>query len=139
MTTELTMTELLEREAEGRRRVLDGYRRAAAELSILEAFNLVRLTLGHDYGNGQRAQELGRRRNELERLRSATRSYQIPEPELEPTSEIRAAAWRRVGAPRLRRVAELESYRSHTPATMRTLLAWRRVERWAATGEDYPA
>lgn len=101
-------------------------RRLRAELHVLERYDVFRSCAGHDYGCGQRAAELGRRRRELESLELGMPT-EAPTLEAPRESEL-AEAWKAVGAPRLRR-AEGETYRRETPSTRRTLATWRRVER----------
>jgi hypothetical protein len=93
-------------------------RELVAELILLEQYNSFRSSLGHDYGNGQRHAELSRRRREL------GLSIRI---EGSPTALELAAAFERVGRPRIAR-ATAEDYRRRTLSTRRTLIAWRELE-----------
>jgi hypothetical protein len=98
---ELSLAELLDRQAaraaaEERRRL-----ELEAELAILLAFDWRRSAAGHDYGGGQRAAELQRRQREVIRLGGTT------EPGLAGMAGAGAdleAAWARVAAPRIRRL-----------------------------------
>jgi hypothetical protein len=86
-----------------------------AELELLERYDWTRRRLGHDFGAGQRAHELSRRRRWLAS---------------NDTSDTRAAtglelleAYVRIGRPRLAR-AESGPI---TAATARTIATWRNV------------
>lgn len=111
---------------------LDG--RRLLELAILDRFDDVRRDLGHDYGNGQRASELMRRRRELQHSRFAVLAewprLDAVLQELELDGDRRGdelgAAWARVARPRLERIAA-EDFRRSTPSTQRTLEAWREL------------
>jgi hypothetical protein len=93
-----------------------------AELELLASYDAMRERAGYDYGAGQRAGELRRRRLRLE-ARGIDRD-DAPAVELAELEQ----AWRRIAVPRMRRL-ELEQYRADTPATRRTLETWRRLER----------
>jgi hypothetical protein len=80
-----------------------------AELELLELFDRRRREQGRDYGSGQRAKELSRRRRELE---------PYAEGATEASAEELFAAFLRVGKPRL------EDAGSSGAAT-----AWRSIER----------
>lgn len=102
-------------------------RRQAAELELLEAFDVRRQSAGHDYGAGQRGAELSRRRRELDR--------RDPLGELErPTADELRVAWATVGLTRLQRIVEREVYRRATPSSQRTVATWRIVERHVELG-----
>lgn len=93
-----------------------------AELEVLERFDAKRQAAGHDYGAGQRASELSRRRNELVGL--GLRAGGEDDPELTPAELL--AAFDRVAGPRIKRLIA-EDYRRGTPATKRTIMTWRRL------------
>lgn len=97
-------------------------RERLAELEVLERFDTLRQLAGHDYGSGQRAAELLRRRLELRSCGIIAGGARDAE-----AAEL-ADAFERVGRPRMRRL-ELEGYRAGTPASSRTLETWRRVAR----------
>lgn len=98
---------------------------ALAELVLLERFDTFRAGRGHDYGGGQRATELGRRRRELRRwdrlghepLSSTVAAGVVSLDEL-------VAAWERIARPRRKR-AELARA---TASTRRTRAAWDELE-----------
>lgn len=90
-------------------------RKLAAELWILETYDALR-SGWYDYGAGQRAAELSRRRRELVDVELD-----------EPTPLELVEAFERVGRPRLRRL-ELETFRHGTKSTTRSLEKWRRLE-----------
>lgn len=92
-----------------------------AEYFVLEQYDRRRSRLYGDYGNGQRARELARRRNELERrgIDLYTNGLSVPSTDC-------AAAFERVGRPRLRRArANLNRYR--TRPARETFNAWTWV------------
>lgn len=91
----------------------------AAELRILEAYDSIRRTLGHDYGVGQRYAELRRVRRE-----AAVRGV---EDHVSTTDEL-AAAFKRIGRPRRQRIEYSEAYRRNTPAGNRAMSAWAMLE-----------
>lgn len=94
-------------------------RRLAAELEILLTYD-ARRAGWYDYGAGQRAKELSRRRRELHSL--------DPLGELEPpTPQEALEAFERVGRPRLRRL-ERESFRHGSRSTDRSVAAWRKTQ-----------
>lgn len=112
----------------------------AAELAILEAFDLARHNAGHDYGNGQRANELSRRRTELALAIGnadvevdggrALRYDRHPHlfdldvvDELIPAGDLERA-FRRIAGPRLARI-QRGSYRNVSRAS--ALAAWDNV------------
>lgn len=115
-----------------RRRV----RELAAELEVLDLYDALR-SGWFDYGGGQRAAELSRRRRELDaaadtalhfdRDSAATSRFEYLD-ELDvagdPTELL--AAFERVARPRMRRL-ERESYRHGTKATNRSVATWRRT------------
>lgn len=88
-------------------------RELLAELEILTTYDAIRQSRGHDYGGGQRAAELRRRRQSVE-------------PNLgEPlTVDELADAYDRVGRPRLER---LERDAFGTASSNRSIAAWRTV------------
>lgn len=91
-----------------------------AELVVLTTFDALRQAAGHDYGAGQRGAEIARRTREL---------HESPHPaEPYPDNDELAAAFERVGSPRIARIAR-EDYRRSSPATRRTRATWARVER----------
>lgn len=94
-------------------------RARSAELVIVEDFDAWRSAAGHDYGAGQRARELRRRRRELALVGG-------PVDDLTPAELF--AAFERIGPERIRRI-EREDYRRRTPATERTIRTWRSLER----------
>lgn len=97
-------------------------RKLLAELELLGAYDAMRERAGHDYGSGQRAGELIRRRRELEALGFDYSGADVSDAELE-------AAWRRVAVPRYRRaLAPVERW-GLTPSTRRTLETWRKLAR----------
>jgi hypothetical protein len=100
----------------------------AAELKLLREYSYVRTTRGHDYGCGQRHAELSRRQRRLEELtaRELKSAYAL---ERDVTPDELRAAFARIAAPRIARINR-EDYRRSTPATRRTLEAWRLVDRW---------
>lgn len=114
----------------------------AAELLVLDAYNEHREAKGHDYGAGQRAGELLRRRRELAPGAPVT-AYVLAEREsvrvdgatlIPGTTELAEAA-RRLLMPRIQRV-EREDYRRSTPSTRRTLEAlWEVLEYFKADDE----
>jgi hypothetical protein len=104
--------------------------RLCAELAVLVEYDRVRTAKRHDYGCGQRSAELMRRRRELQALGVDGAILYRYRPDEYVSKDELAAAFERVGRPKLRR-AERETYRKHTPATSRTLEAWGMVERWA--------
>lgn len=91
-----------------------------AELLVLEMFDSIRQSRGHDYGCGQRGAELIRRRRELEVADPAgyvRRGAAITRTEL-------ADAFERVGRRRLERL-ERDNY--GTASSRASLSAWRTV------------
>lgn len=97
-----------------------------AELALLRRFDDMRRAAGHDFGAGQRARELARLERDLDRAAGGWRAL---EAELEAVTRAElAAAFERIGRPRMRRL-ELEGYRRETPATVRTMRTWRELER----------
>lgn len=110
---------------------LERARGLRAELEILERYDRRRSELGHDYGSGQRYAELVRRRRESGAVTRASGFYSpelVHELERPLTGLELLEAYDRVGAPRVRRL-ELEDYRSGTPATVRSVRAWRELRR----------
>lgn len=97
--------------------------RLEAELAILAGFDWRRGGAGHDYGGGQRANELQRVRRELIRLGGNENAGDagVPRADLE-------AAWARIARPRYRRL-QRENYRRSTQATRRTIATWERYAR----------
>ena len=100
-------------------------RELCADLYILERFDRSRELAGHDYGSGQRARELRNRRFAIDsrptfEMLDNPRIYGFTDAEL-------LEAFERVGRPKINRI-EAEGYRSHTPASRRTLRTWRRLE-----------
>lgn len=108
---------------------LDEKREKAAEAVVLDRFDTLRSSAGHDYGAGQRAKELRNVKRELSSTPATTVDY-IVEKELglELSAGELLAAFRRLAGPRRRRIIERESYRRSTPATQRTLRTWDRLE-----------
>ncbi len=103
-----------------------------AELEVLASYDAMRERAGHDYGCGQRASELRRRRLALEACGFELEGSEASALEL-------AEAWRRVALPRYRR-ALTEARRSsllhgrgtdgeRTPTARRTLDTWRKLAR----------
>lgn len=112
MLEHFTLDELEEQEhARNRERL--------AELRMLEDYDGMRLRRGYDYGNGQRAGELSRRRRELGELELELAS---------PTPLELAEAWERIGPRRLRR-AERDCHSYGTRSARLTLECWRAIER----------
>lgn len=97
-----------------------------AELEILERYDAMRERAGYDYGSGQRGAELMRRRRELD-----VEAPVYGESRRGVTMQELAAAFERVGRPRMARVAK-EGYRSNTPTTTRTRATWAKLERLVA-------
>lgn len=125
-TDDLSIVELFDLSHARDRVALAKRRRLEAELAILDLFDDVRHRLGHDYGGGQRARELGRRRYELQRL-GARSDFGGALAELEPVDL--SAAWARVGAPRVARLERrAEGYRRRTTSTAKTVRAWELVK-----------
>lgn len=128
--TEPTIIDLLDGMAERRRVAVEAYRRRAAELEVLEAYDEIRHAKGHDYGGAQRDRELRRRRAELEDLAAVAR-YTVPgrEPaDVTVTAGDLEAALERIATPRMARVDDERSRRA-TAATRRTRLAWDELVR----------
>lgn len=119
--------------AERRQEARLAYRRARAELTILERFDDHRAYRYGDYGGGQRAGELSRRRHELERLATRLERYvDVAEPD--PTRDELRRAFQRVGLPRYRRlVREAERQQTYlgrgrrTRPTGESIKAWQRL------------
>lgn len=107
-------------------------RQKLAELAVLEQFDILRQATGHDFGAGQRAAELARRRRELRHPGSIDVTDTLG-----ATAEEMAEAFERVGRPRLARI-EREDFRRHTAATGRTFAAWTRLERRLAIAAAKP-
>ena len=99
-------------------------RELAADLAVLTMYDLLREISRFDFGSGQRARELNRRRREVESLLGQRHSVRLPELSARDLLD----AFERVGAPRLAR-AYAETYRHSTPSTTRTIDTWRRVRR----------
>lgn len=79
----------------------------AAELHVLEEFDFQRAVAGHDYGAGQRANELRRRRRALE---AAAKPAPAHKQMVAATKGDVARAFNRILGPRARRLKrELES------------------------------
>lgn len=126
--------ELLERELaathiEDQRRA----RRLAAELELLVEFHYQRERRRYDYGGGQRAKEITRRRRELA---AAVNRHGVSSSEelivaFRPwaAGELRAA-WLSVGAPRLARAEREPGFRQGTRSGIYTVEAWRKIEEW---------
>lgn len=93
-------------------------RERLAELRLLERFDRIRLSLGYDFGNGRRANELSRRRLELDA------TVALLAGPLEP-AEL-AAAYNRIGRLRHER-AHRDALCYGTPGCRRTREAWRRL------------
>lgn len=93
-----------------------------AELYIVDLFDTLR-PAHHDYGAGQRASELIRRRREVEALGGST----YPDPSAFELDEL-VGAFDRVARPRIARL-DRENYRAATAATRATRDGWLRVER----------
>lgn len=107
-------------------------RRLAADLTVLEYFDALREGW-FDYGGGQRAKELSRRRRELRELvelraaiGQAAGNLQILERRF--GADELEQAFERVGRPRLRRL-ERESFRHGCRSTDRSIQCWRKTER----------
>lgn len=95
-------------------------RELAAEYHVLDTFDTWRSGAGHDYGSGQRGAELRRRR----RVVPSTGPY------LPFTADELAAAFERVGRPRLARAErDAARYANVAPTARRTIETWRRLER----------
>lgn len=99
--------------------------RLEAEVAVLDTFDHFRRAAGHDYGNGQRANELSRLRHALERLHADT-EYPGVDGLLTADAgvygpELEAAATRLLG-PRRRRV-EKDAAVYMTPSRARTIRA----------------
>lgn len=113
-------------------------RELVADLAILTRYDFDRALKGHNYGGGQRRQEL----NRLERTvgpDGVTIAYhaagiRLPASMVERAgepltiAELRAA-WDRVARPRIARL-EREGYRRQTPGTRRTRDAWSHTATW---------
>lgn len=98
--------------------------RKLAEYVLLSAYDFEREFLFHDYGKGQRSNELRRRRIELG---DAPALYNVELDDADP-AEL-AAAFQRIGVPRIERIEYRETYRRSTPSSTRTVRAWRTIER----------
>lgn len=96
-------------------------RALVAELALLERYDNLRVRVGHDYGCGQRAGELSRRRRELRAHGgSELLTLTVTRDELEQ-------AFERVGVERLRRAEN--DYRLYgSQGAARTLATWRRMQ-----------
>lgn len=109
------------------------YRRARAELAILDEYDSERSYRYGDYGGGQRAGELGRRRHELASLRARI-GDDCDECDGEPTRAELREAFVRVGLPRIRRLERKlehdEAVRLYAPVSRparESLKAWREL------------
>ena len=142
-TTRPSLSELIDRNLTRKAEAETKALRLAAELAVLDRFDTIRRSLGHDYGNGQRAAELHRRTRVVEDLDNlltwrASLTFDpdfvtrggITSPELLALKGLPfyvvAEAFRKVGAPRLARIGR-EDFRHRTPSTRRTVEAWTRV------------
>lgn len=107
-------------------------RKLLAEYLMLDEFNDYRHSLGHDYGNGQRNDELMRRRNELTSYEHGVTHGELREVVLDEfTADELTEAFRTIAVPRIERL-ERENYRRTTTATTRTLKAWAGLHKIAA-------
>lgn len=97
-----------------------------AELVVLERYDDLRTRLGHDFGGGQRAMELSRRRRVVLELAGGIAPLVRLERELDPADLTRA--YGRVGAARCRR-ARLEAERYGSRGVLTTRACWNQVER----------
>ena len=121
MTADPTLTELLADHDAHKARLVERAQLANAELQVLSLYDSERHYLGHDYGNGQRARELGRVRREHERALENVRVYRL---EAHATAEQLTDAYRRLAVERTRRQAR----GSATPENaLRAVTAWRAV------------
>jgi hypothetical protein len=121
--TEPTIFELLDRQRQREADKAAKVARLEAERAILAGFDWRRGAAGHDYGGGQRHNELTRVERELIRLGGNPQAGDagVPREDLE-------AAWGRIARPRYRRL-QRENYRRSTQATRRTIAAWERYAR----------
>jgi hypothetical protein len=117
---ELSLGELLELNALRDDAAHDELVARLADWTLLVTFDEARSPLGHDYGSGQR-------RAALARVVGYSAPLEAPD-DLALTDGDREAAWQRLGRPAMRRL-EREEYRSRTPATRMTLMAWHRTYR----------
>jgi hypothetical protein len=106
--------------------------RLAAEFKILRLYDHRRELSGHDYGAGQRARELRRRRWELDALDANWPTIALEQHEL-------AEAFARVGAPRLERSriygdASLAHGMGTTKSSRRTFLTWTAIRELVERG-----
>lgn len=110
--------------------LVEKLRRARAEYALLLHFDNRRRQIGHDYGAGQRWNELTRRERELDsldRFAQVVLGESHEEANVPPTHEELVAAFAKIGRPRLRRLRN-EGFRRHTPSTRRTEATWASLE-----------
>jgi hypothetical protein len=128
---ELSLGELLELNALRDDAAHDELVARLADWTLLVTFDEARSPLGHDYGSGQRRAALARAdaryTDALRRVVGYSAPLEAPD-DLALTDGDREAAWQRLGRPAMRRL-EREEYRSRTPATRMTLMAWHRTYR----------
>jgi hypothetical protein len=105
-------------------------RELVAEYLLLDLYDDIRIGAGHDYGCGQRHAELRRRRHFLEG-RGVDPSESLASLESVAPAEL-ADAFARVGRPRLAQARRGFGGTARTPASVRTIETWERVERFVA-------
>lgn len=106
-------------ETTGKTEAAPEIRELIAEREILDRFDTLRRSLGHDYGAGQRARELRNRERELDRLDPLHNEPPVTDAEI-------VAAFERIAPARIARI-DREDFRRSTPATKRTIQAWTRL------------
>lgn len=88
--------------------------RATAELHILEEFDLQRAGRGHDYGAGQRTNEIRRLTRDVEEARRSFRNVSRGDQRPEPTKGDLVRAFNRSIVPRVRRaLREIAEHQAH--------------------------
>lgn len=120
-TDSRSITELLDEFDANKAETAATRRRLELELAVLTVLDENRREVGHDYGAGQRAGELIRRRAAVKALDG----NQWPDVEVldsDVTAEELLEALRAIVEPREARLGR-EGYRAHTPATRRTAKA----------------
>jgi hypothetical protein len=104
----------------------DKIRRANAEISVLQAYDDARRSMGHDFGNGQRWGEIARLERDRNELRRHLREPRPSTLELAAPPELVAETFARISAERLARYDR----GSYLVATVnRARRAWAAAER----------